>query len=94
MSWLRDGLIMILLAAVLGSALGVVHARHQTRSLFVSLQVLLAARDRMNVEWGRLQLEQSTQTTHERIGTRARQQLGMRVPTALELVILKRKTRQ
>lgn len=60
-------LVMILALLVLASSLGVVYAKHQSRKLFVELDTLKKERDEMNVEWGQLQLEQSTLATHGRI---------------------------
>ena len=55
---------LILLLAVIVSAVGVVYSKHQGRKLFVELQALGYDKDAMDVEYGQLQLEQSTLTTH------------------------------
>lgn len=65
---------------VLLSAVGVVSSRHESRKLFVSLQEMQEQRDHMNVEWGKLQIEQSTWATHSRVANKAASQLGMLVP--------------
>ena len=65
---------------VLLSAVGVVSSRHESRKLFVSLQEMQVQRDHMNVEWGKLQIEQSTWATHSRVANKAASQLGMLVP--------------
>ncbi len=70
---------LLALAAFL-SALGVVLAKHDSRRLFVSLQELEAERDRLNVEWNRLQLEESVWATQARVETLAREQLSMEAP--------------
>jgi len=49
----------VLWLAVLASAIAVVRARHEARTLFVQLEQLSAERDRLNIEWSQLQLEQS-----------------------------------
>lgn len=82
-------LLPVLLLAVIGSALGVVYAKHETRTLFVTLQGLEAARDEMNIEWGQLQLEQSTWATHGRIEELARQRLNMTMPAPEAMVIVR-----
>jgi cell division protein FtsL len=51
---------LMLLAAVLASALGVVWTRHESRVLFVSLTALQNQRDDLNIEYGKLELEQAT----------------------------------
>ena len=45
--------------AVLGSAVQVIYARHKARDMFVRLEKLNSQRDSLEIEWGRLQLEQS-----------------------------------
>ena len=52
-------LLTVLVVANLVSALAVVHARHQHRQFFVQLSRLERARDELNIEFGRLQLEQT-----------------------------------
>jgi len=79
----------LLLMLVVGSALGVVYAKHRSRTLFVELQSLQEARDRLNTEWGQLQLEQSTWATHGRIETLARERLGMKIPEPDSVVIIR-----
>ena len=81
--------IVLLGLAVMASALGVVYSRHESRKLFVELQGLQEQRDEMNVQWGRLQLEQSTWTTHGRVADTARERLDMVVPATESIRILK-----
>lgn len=81
---------VLLIGAVMGSALGVVYAKHQTRKLFVELQAAQKARDDLQIDWGRLQLEQATWATHGRVESIARERLQMRIPTPDDVVILKR----
>jgi cell division protein FtsL len=79
----------LLAALVLGSALGVVHAKHESRKLFIELQALYAERDEMNVEWGRLQLEQGTWATHGRIERLAATRLEMRMPRPEDIILVR-----
>jgi len=65
---------------VLSSAVGVVYSRHENRKMFVVLQAMQEQRDDMNVEWGKLQIEQSTWATHSRVASKAISQLNMIVP--------------
>jgi cell division protein FtsL len=78
------GLLTILL---ISSAVGVVYARHESRKLFVSLQQFERERDDLNIEWGRLQLEQGAWSSHGRIERLAREKLEMRMPDASSMVI-------
>lgn len=81
--------LLLLVVAVTLSSLALVWARHQSRQLFIELRELQAQRDGMDIEWGRLQLEQSTWATHARIERVAREELGMRTPAPGEIVILR-----
>lgn len=84
-----DYLVAGLLAAlVLGSAVGVVYARHDARQLFIELQQLTAERDTLNIDWGRLQIEHSTWASPGRVEQIARERLGMREPDPATVVIV------
>ena len=65
---------------IVWSALSVVEKRHESRKLFVELQAIEKQRDLMDVEWGRLQLEQATWGTYSRIEEVAREKLEMELP--------------
>jgi cell division protein FtsL len=84
----RIGLSLLVLS-VLVSALGLVWVRYQARQQFVDLRAMESRRDALDIEWGQLQLEQSTWATHGRIERIAREQLGMRTPDAAEVVIVR-----
>ncbi len=90
MSGFRRIAVTLLVGAVLGSALGVVYAKHQTRKLFVELQGMQKVQDDLQIDWGRLQLEQATWATHGRIESVARERLDMHTPTADDVVVIKR----
>ena len=81
-------LIAVLLLVVVTSV-SVVYSKHQARKLFVELQALGNDRDNMDVEWGQLQLEQSTLSTQARVELKARDQLGMVSLSADNMVIVK-----
>lgn len=68
--------------AVVGSAIAVVVARHESRRSFSALEVLVVERDELNIEWGRLQLEQATWADPNRVEQVAIQQLGLVFPEA------------
>jgi len=80
---------LLLALAVILSSLGVVYAKHEGRKQFVELQALGYEKDRMDVEWGQLQLEQSTLTTQGQIEHAARSRLGMIIPAPDQTVFLK-----
>lgn len=82
-------LVMFLAFIVLASSLGVVYAKHQSRKLFVELDTLKKERDEMNINWGRLQLEQSTLATHNRIEETAKKRLNMVTPEYKQILIVR-----
>ncbi len=76
---------LLLLLGVVACALGVVTSQHQARKLFVELQQEKEQAQEMEVEWGQLQLEQSTWATPVRVEQIAAQKLQMRVPKGGEV---------
>lgn len=81
-------LLAVLLLANIASALGVVYARHRHRQSFTELTVLQKERDKLNIEFGRLQLEQATWAESNRIDQVARNRLGMKFPEGAEIVVI------
>ncbi len=77
----------LLVVMVVSSAVGVVYARHEGRKQFVVLQQLSRERDDLDIEWGRLQLEQGAWAAHGRIERIAHEKLNMRLPMAKDTVI-------
>lgn len=71
---------LILVAAVLISALADVTANHRARKLVIEYEREQARMRALEVEWGQLQLEQSTWAAHARVEQIARRQLGMHPP--------------
>ena len=82
--------LLLLLAAVVASAIGVVYARQESRSMFVELTRLIAERDDLNFEYGRLELEQATAAEANRIDQIARTRFGMISPQPATTVVIKR----
>ena len=85
--WLLVAL-SVLWLTVLASAIAVVRARHEARSLFVQLERLSAERDRLNIEWSQLQLEQSAWSNHGFVERVASDRLRMTLPTPDEVRIV------
>ncbi|MGD9582814.1 MAG: cell division protein FtsL [Lysobacterales bacterium] len=81
---------LIALCAVLASCIGIVDARQDARRLFAEISRLESSRDELNIEYGRLQLEQATWVESNRLESVARGQLGMVFPTASETVVIRR----
>jgi len=82
-------LLVVLLFATIASAIGVVYSRHRHRQLFVELTRLEHARDELNIEFGRLQLEQATLAQATRVDQEARGRLGMKFPEAADIVVVR-----
>lgn len=85
---IRILLISGLTLAILVSSVGVVYIKHVNRALFVELQRLERERDAMEVEWGKLSLEQSTWATHERIEQIAKEQLHLIMPPMDSVILI------
>ena len=79
---------LILLAAVLISALAVVSTNHRARKLITEFEREQERMRALDVEWGQLQLEQSTWANHARIEQIARDKLGMRAPRPAQIITL------
>ena len=73
---------LLLLAILVACALSLVSSQHKARKLYVELQKEHELAKQLDVEWGQLQLEQSTWAMHGRIEKIATQKLNMRVPPA------------
>ena len=82
-------LLAVLVLAAIASAIGVIYARHRHRVLFDEVTRLERARDELNVEFGRLQLEQATVAESNRIDQVARVRLGMKFPEAADVVVIR-----
>ncbi len=82
-------MLLTLLIAMLASAIGVVWTRHESRALFVNLTTLQNQRDALNIEYGRLELEQATYAEPRRIDDEARQKLGMVDPRPQDIRLLR-----
>lgn len=78
-----------LLLAALASAIGVVWTRHESRVLFVQWTALQNQRDELNIDYGKLELEQATYAEPRRIDEEARQKLGMIDPRPQDIRLLR-----
>ena len=57
--------------------------------LFEQLEQLHQERDQLNIDWGRLLLEESTWSTHAYIEQSATQKLDMGIPADPQLLVVK-----
>lgn len=83
------GLCAFLAIAVIATAIACVYARHESRKQFSLLQQLIVQRDALEVNWGRLQIEQSTWSTHSRVEKLARSEMGMRNPAPDKIMVVR-----
>ena len=73
-------LLPLLVCGLLVTASALVYMRHQHRLGYVAVVAEAAERDRLNVEWGRLLIEESLWTSPGHIESESRHRLDMRVP--------------
>jgi cell division protein FtsL len=79
----------VLWLSVLASAVAVIYARHQARNLFNHLEQLNAERDALDMEWGRLQLEQSAWSSDAFVENVANAKLQMTIPQTRDVRIVR-----
>jgi cell division protein FtsL len=79
----------VLWLAVLGSSVQVIYARHKAREVFVRLEQLNAERDSLEMDWGRLQLEQSYWSSHAFVERVANTKLQMNLPQTRDVRIVR-----
>lgn len=83
--------VMLAIALALGviaTAVGVIEVKYLTRTEFGTLQQVRAERDELDVEWGRLQIEEAALTSHTRIEGNARSKLDMYLPEGGEVRVV------
>ena len=72
------------------SAMALIYTKHESRKLFIELEQLTMERDELDIEWGRLQIEQSTWATHARIEKVATEELSLIRPAQTEIYVIER----
>jgi cell division protein FtsL len=85
---------LILLAILVVCALSVVTSQHKARKLYGELQKEQETARKLDIEYGQLQLEQSTWAMHARIEKIASGQLMMRVPPSSRIQVVPAETAQ
>ena len=85
----RDTLLFLaLLLLTLASALAVVYTAHRNGTAFNELQQLKEEAVRLDVARGQLLIERSTFGVDGRIERKAREELGLRIPQAEDIVVV------
>ena len=74
---------------VLLLALSLVYTRVTTRSLYLQLQAAQEQRDNLNVEWGKLLLQEARYAEPRFIEKVARRQLGMVFPSQEQISVVR-----
>ncbi len=70
------------------SAAGAIYSKHRARELFLELERLNRERDELEIDWGRLQLEQSAWSTHAFVESVATQKLRMTTPRPADIEVV------
>ncbi len=77
---------LVLALATIVSALAVVRTKHENRALVNDLENLRVERERIDMEWAQLQLEEATLAHNARVERIAREQLNMVEPRDYTIV--------
>ncbi|HIN17260.1 MAG TPA: cell division protein FtsL [Gammaproteobacteria bacterium] len=86
-------LIIFLSIVVFSNALAVVYVRQENRDVFREVVSREEQRDRLNSEWGQLQVEQATWARHDRVEMVAKRDLHMIVPSFADVMVVKLRER-
>jgi cell division protein FtsL len=78
----------MLWCSVLASAAVAVYSKYRARELFVELEHLSSARDELDADWGRLQLEASAWSTYAFVERVASERLHMSIPDSRDIEIV------
>jgi len=82
-------ILIVVLLANIGSALGVVYTRHESRLLAVELSALESQQDEGLEEWSRLQIEQGWLADASQIEKKARGLLQMQQPEKIQILVIR-----
>lgn len=80
---------LLLFLTVIASALAVILSTHHNRQLSIVHEQMLQQRDKLDVEWRHLVIEQSALTEHNRIENLVKEQLNMHRPQNDEEVVVR-----
>ena len=82
--------VFVLAVVCVVSAVALIYTKHESRKLFVELEALTQGRDALSIEWGQLQIEQSTWAQHARIEQVAIQDLSLVRPESSDIFVIER----
>ena len=81
--------LLSLYVGVMFAAIQVVSQRNYTRTLFLESQKAQQQRNILTAEWSQLKLQQGTDLNEVRVEAQARRELGMHIPRAVDMRIIK-----
>jgi cell division protein FtsL len=81
--------LVVLIVTTIASGIAIVYARQMHRTMFIQLNDLQRERDDLNIEFGKLQLEQATWAENNRIEQIATDKLGMVYPNGKDVVVVR-----
>lgn len=85
----RYGLSYMLLIAVVASAFAVIYFTHLHRQNTNELELLMTQKDKLDIEWRNLLLEQNSLAEHSVIEGKAKKLLNMKRPTPETEIVIK-----
>jgi cell division protein FtsL len=80
--------VIVLAASVVASGIWIVEVEHRSRQLFIQAEALSRELEEIEIDWGRLQIEQSTHGAHSLVETVARERLQLAEPSGDQLVVV------
>ena len=79
---------LLLIAALVVSAVSMVSSQHRSRALHTELERELTRMRVLETEWGQLQIEQGSLAAHARIASLAESKLKMRAPERDRVIVI------
>jgi cell division protein FtsL len=79
---------LALAVCVVASGVWIVEVEHRSRQLFIEAEALNRKLEEIEIDWGRLQIEQSTHGAHALVEKAARDRLHLTVPSGDQLAVV------
>jgi cell division protein FtsL len=86
---LGSAALIVLLIALMASALAVIYCKNYSRSIFIEIERHERALDQYEVEWGQMQLELSTLAEQNRVEAIAKERLKLILPPRENIIYIK-----
>lgn len=87
--WLQQKMTIFLILVVLASAYAVIYYAWSNRQLNTELQRLLEDKDKLDIDWRHMLLENNVLSEHNRVEQIAKDKLNMQRPTGEQEIIIK-----